>query len=227
MSREDDQLLFEAKDCVGRLMAMQPASVSATAFSKKWKLPFKAEMIRQLLLYRTVDLASASIAHFETRRVVPAVILTRSVIETFAVLFALGEKLERFLKDDLKDINQLDGTLMSLLVGSRNHPSLEMPKAINILTLIDKVEKAAPGFRFHYDALSEYAHPNWAGALGAYGETVASPPALKLGTGSGVLTAHTAGLSVLSNSLTSYEGFHTATGESIRKTNEYFECLTH
>jgi hypothetical protein len=221
MSEEAEQMLKEAKECAGRLTAARPHSVCATAFSKKWKLPFKAAMIRELFLYRTVDLASASIAHFEQKSVVPAAILTRSVVESFAALFALHEQLERFLKNDAKDIDELDRFLMCFLVGSRNNPDAEMPKSVNVLTMIDKVEKTTPGFRFHYDALSEYAHPNWAGTFGSYGQTVKNPPELKLGPNV-ENTAYTAGLAVLSITLVMFEHFYEWTGQMIRNVNDYF-----
>src|SRR5215216_2669438 len=97
---EDDEILKEAKECADRLMALRPQSVQADAFSKKWKVPFKAAMIRELLLYRTTDLAGASIGFFEQKRIVPAVILTRSIVETFAVLFVFHDRLEKFLKEE-------------------------------------------------------------------------------------------------------------------------------
>ena len=45
-----------------------------------------------------------------------------------------------------------------------------MPKAVNIQTCADKVDKVIPGFRAGYDSLSEFAHPNWVGVTGLFSE---------------------------------------------------------
>lgn len=43
-----------------------------------------------------------------------------------------------------------------------------MRDPINILTMVDRVDKEIPGFRGVYDNLCELSHPNWAGTLGTY-----------------------------------------------------------
>lgn len=44
----------------------------------------------------------------------------------------------------------------------------ERPMPVNILTMIDHVDKEVPKFRAIYDRLSEIAHPNWRGTLGFF-----------------------------------------------------------
>jgi hypothetical protein len=51
-------------------------------------------------------------------------------------------------------------------MGSRSDP--ELPKAINVLTFVDRVDKDIEGFRNQYDLLCEFAHPNWAGTVLLY-----------------------------------------------------------
>ncbi|MER8484281.1 hypothetical protein [Mesorhizobium sp. M1322] len=60
----------------------------------------------------------------------------------------------------------LNDVLMRLLAGSRDRP--DGPQAMQILSCIDRMNKAVPGVRASYDSLSEIAHPNWAGAAGLY-----------------------------------------------------------
>ncbi len=86
-------------------------------------------------------------------------------METTAAIVYLHGLVTRALNNGMDDA--LDAKLNGFLTGSKVWHDL--PGAINVLTMIDKVEKVIPGYRAHYDFLSEYAHPNWSGALGAYG----------------------------------------------------------
>jgi DNA-binding XRE family transcriptional regulator len=223
MSAEDDTKLKSAKERAVKLTALQPKSVQAAAFGK-WKPPFKVAMIQGLLLCRTIDLANASISFFEQKRVVPALILTRSIVETFSVLFALHDRIERFLENEPKDLEALDEFLMCSLVGSKMKPFPDTPAAVNVLNHIDRFEKMAPGFRYHYDALSEYAHPNWAGVWGVYGTTVNEPPELIFGARAD-MPGFSAGLSVLFGSLGLFEHYYEDTGRLAQRLNDYFKTL--
>ena len=39
-----------------------------------------------------------------------------------------------------------------------------------LLCMIERIDKIIPGYKMTYDNLSEYSHPNFAGACGLYGE---------------------------------------------------------
>lgn len=136
-----------------------PAQVSVIA-----KIPFKALQIREGLLYRVTDLADASCSLVDAMNLVSAACVTRAFQETLAALFYVNRKVKKAISD--KNVSALNDTLMKALVGAKNNPDMRDP--INVLTLIDKVEKEIPGFREVYDNLSELSHPNWAGTLGIY-----------------------------------------------------------
>lgn len=136
-----------------------PAQVSLIS-----KAPFKALQIREALLYRVTDLADASCGLVDAMNLVSAACITRAFQETLAALFYINRKVKKAISD--KDITTLDDTLMKSLLGAKNNPDICDP--INVLTMIDKVEKEIPGFRNVYDNLSELSHPNWAGTLGIY-----------------------------------------------------------
>ncbi len=55
-----------------------------------------------------------------------------------------------------------------MFAGSKNGP--EFAKSINILTLIDDLNKTIPLFRNNYDTFSEVAHPNYSGVVGLFAE---------------------------------------------------------
>jgi len=159
-----ESLLEKAKIYVkglksGLVSRTDPAQVSVIA-----KVPYKALEIREALLYRATDLADAACMLFETENLVSAACITRAFQETLAVLFCVNRKVKKAIKD--KNINHLDEDLMKILMGAKNIS--EMPDPINILKMIDRVDKEIPTFRAVYDNLSELAHPNWAGTLGIY-----------------------------------------------------------
>ncbi|HMK60030.1 MAG TPA: hypothetical protein VK452_02655 [Dissulfurispiraceae bacterium] len=156
---KNNRILSEARRIADSVAASLPHTIQIAALSLNSKLPFKALSIRELLIHRVSALAKPAVDLFEQEQFIPAIVLTRSVAETVAFLFCLHERIERFLND--KDVKALDDFLMSCLLSSRTQPDLH--KAINVLTLIDRVDKGHPGFRSVYDILSEYAHPNWSG----------------------------------------------------------------
>ena len=212
--------LREAREYSDRLAASLPDRIQIGALTLNSKLPFKAVSIRALLLHRMAALSSATVDLFEQKRAIPAVILTRAIIETLAVLFTFHERIERFLSDKVKDVGALDAFLMRYLVGARNNP--EMPTPTNILTLIDRVEVTVPGFRRLYDSLCECAHPNWAGTLGAFGEIDEEKFEVKLGPVDRS-SAYTSGLGALAGSLMIFEQYYNDSARLMYQLNDYFE----
>lgn len=215
----DQETLAEAKDYVVRLQASLPNLIPAAGLTLKSKLPFKALSIRELLIHRVSELASAAVENFESGRVVAAIALTRGVIETVAVLYSLHERVEQFFDD--KDVDELDAFLMRTLMGSRTDP--EMPAAVNVLTLIDRLHLAVEGSRTIYDALCEITHPNWAGLLGSFGEIDRKAHELRLGP-----NERSRGLSVgvnaLSGALMTFEHYYNDLADLIDRMNKHFEA---
>ena len=156
-------LISEAKARLRVLQADLPTLIEGMQFSHP--ISYQAATLRELLRHRISDLAEAALPLLEQGRVVPAAILARAAAETTSLTYAFEQRVGTFLA--MPDVEALRDFLASSLVGSRDsdHPV----QAKNILGCVDKLDKEAPGFRKGYDALSEYAHPNWAGVLGAYG----------------------------------------------------------
>jgi hypothetical protein len=82
-------------------------------------------------------------------------------METVAVMSALETRISSFLSK--QDLGGLDDLAQNGLFASRD-PEMtnDTPqiKAKNVLTYVDAFDKRAPGFRGHYDILSERCHPN-------------------------------------------------------------------
>jgi hypothetical protein len=156
----------DARRVADSFRASLPREVAAASLTLKSKTPFKALVLREALIHRVSSLADGSISEFDSGRWIAATILVRAVVETTALLFALDQKVTRALQG--KSDGALTEFLRRTMVSSRTEPNL--PEAINVLNFIDAVEKDFPGFRRSYEDLSEYAHPNWCGVLGAFSE---------------------------------------------------------
>jgi len=159
-----EQQLQQFKDII-------PSDVSREKVSIVSKSALKAYLIRAGLLHRTADLVGAAIVLFKKRKDVPAFILTRASLETFALYYYFIEKVKTAI--DSGKVKELDDILMRILFGARN--AKDEVEAINILTVIDKLNRDVDGLRSMYDDLSEIAHPNWMGTVGHYGKVVDSP----------------------------------------------------
>ncbi len=134
-------------------------NVTAATVPIVHKVVFKLLVYRESLLWRTLELASGAVLELENSNALSGIIIARSVQECAASCHYYSKKLEQCIRDD--SANGLDDHAMKFLLGSRwsdwEHSS------VNILTAIDKADKALPGFRSSYDNLSEYCHPNYSG----------------------------------------------------------------
>lgn len=156
--------LNEAKGFLKKIKAKLLEKVSASDLGYISKLPFKAHSLQKVLIHRVADLTESAIDLFESQRLVPASLLTRGVFETTAVLYSLQMKIEQVIKE--KQVKDLDDFLMRSLFGGRIKSSPML--STNILNEIDRMSKKFEPWRTCYDDLSEYAHPNWSGLMGAY-----------------------------------------------------------
>src|SRR5713226_5901821 len=96
---DEAQTLKEARGFVDAIASSLPKQIQAAALTWKSKIPFKALTVRESLFHRVSALASAAVELFEAHRVIPAIILTRAVVETVAVMFTFHERLSRFLEN--------------------------------------------------------------------------------------------------------------------------------
>jgi hypothetical protein len=211
-------MIKEARQLADTISASLPDRIQIASLTLNSKIPFKSLSIRELLIHRVASLATATIDLFEGNQIIPAVVLTRAVIETVAIIYCLHERLQQFLND--KDDSGLDAFLMSCLLGFRNEPGF--PKSINVLTFIDHVTKTIPEFRQSYDILSEYAHPNYSGLLGSFGITDKKEFELKLGP-KDMNRAFSTGILALSGTLMIFTHYYDDSAELIRQLNDYFE----
>ncbi len=126
---------------------------------------FNIDIHREAVLHRFIDLADSSINLLDNSFYIPALVTLRAAQETLSILVYINIKLGIFIKD--KNLAILLSCMKRLSMGWKGDD--EFPDMINVLTCIDSVDKKYDvGFREHYNMLSETAHPNWSGVMGAY-----------------------------------------------------------
>ena len=213
------KILEEARRHAEAIASALANQIQIAALTTNSKLPVKALCLREVLHHRVSSLAIAAVYHFTENQAIPAVVLTRALVETVALFYVFHERLTRFLED--KNNSDLDRFLMSSLLGSRNQP--ELPDSVSVLTLVDRVEKTIiPGFRSVYDSLCECAHPNYAGTLGTFSEIDKEQFKVKLGL-SKRIPVWTMGVNALSGSLQIFLHYYNDSGDLVYKLNDHFE----
>ncbi len=133
---QNKKCLALAKRLAENLTNNLPDCVEIAALTLNSKLPFKAITIRETLIHRMAELSVATLRLFESGQLLPAFILTRSTIETAALLYCLYRSLEQFNTDH--DVEKLDKSfLMRALMGSKHDDSAH--EAYSVLTAVDTV----------------------------------------------------------------------------------------
>jgi hypothetical protein len=163
--RDESSWMEEARAQQKLISENMPEGVDPRALTWVSKTPYVAMCFREAQFCRAEEFARAACDMFERNDVVVGIANTRAMIESVVAIWFLNEKMKRQITHGLEfDIHE---QMVQLLMGFKNEATF--PAAINILTVIDKFNKEVPGFRAQYDRLSEFAHPNYSGALGAFG----------------------------------------------------------
>lgn len=155
---------------IAALRQRRKSSVSAKTVPPTPMPVHLLEAYSQSLIYRGVALAEGACEMWNGGNTLAAVILARSVVETSVIAWELFDQVNSAISAG--DVQRLQAAVHKLSSATRMHDwAPEMVPSVNILTLIDKFDKKvfAPNdlkgqVRQVYDFLSEFAHPNWAGA---------------------------------------------------------------
>lgn len=125
----------------------------------------KFMLARAGLLHRALELAISADNSIKSKQIVSSSLLIRALFETVSVFGYLYYKIVEFNKN--KNIKEFDTIITNILYGSRDGSTDYV--SVNILTMIDKIDKEYPNYRSTYDRLSEYSHPNFTGTSLIYG----------------------------------------------------------
>jgi len=119
----------------------------------------------QLTVHRVVDLCEGICESWNSRRPSAAFVLVRAVVENAVAFNDVTEHIASSVKR--KDLDEITPLIERRLFGGKGiQASYPVP---NILTSVNKIAKSIPLFRFVYDEMSEYVHPNFNGMMGLYG----------------------------------------------------------
>lgn len=143
-----------------------PKEIDENAMGDKTHIVNKYFTIRAGLMYRAHELALAAHELAKNHQVSASITLTRALFETVSVVGYLNHKVDAFHKD--KNFESFNETVMRVMLGSRIEGTPY--SSINILSMIERIDKTMSGFKTTYEILSEYSHPNFAGTCGLYGE---------------------------------------------------------
>jgi hypothetical protein len=148
--------------------AVDPLSMSIGegASITRSKTPTVALCYREAQAWRVEEFTRAACDLLERDDLVASAANTRHAAECCAGVWYLLEQIERAIKD-VSDPTDLHDQMMRLSVGTKIEEE-NMPKAINVLTFLQKLDRKIPGFFGSYERLSEIAHPNWAGSAAIF-----------------------------------------------------------
>lgn len=160
----------------GRLELLEcslPKRVDAMAVSRISKLPYKVMFYREALIWRMTELGRTAFENFERDKLVSAIVLTRSAVETSAAIWYLRAKVASAVESD--SVGDIDDYLMKVAVGiATDAPTtddttrVDFPRPVRVSAFLKQADKDIEGFSHQYGILSEYAHPNWAGTVLLY-----------------------------------------------------------
>ena len=138
---------------------------SRNQIAHKWKATYRSIVLRELTMWRLVDLLNQAVFLGKEGHILGDRILLRSALETIGVLIYLNQKTEAVLegKEKFSDFSNLTSRL---LLGSKDG-STEID-SVNILTILGKCNRKYPGIFELYKIMSESAHPNYEGVSFGY-----------------------------------------------------------
>jgi hypothetical protein len=159
-----EERLREIRTTIERLRASLPAEVIRPAL--EYNAVFQLLCARAAFFWRTEELARNACDALERSDFAAAAILTRGVMETAALVWKLMDLLDSRTEYSAQEMS---AHLMRALVGWKAERG-QLPEAYNAITLVKRMDRILSGVWNNYESLSEFAHPNWRGALGIYGK---------------------------------------------------------
>lgn len=132
------------------------------------KTSWKVAVFSNAVLFRFVALAEGVALSWNHSHYLSAVLNERAMVETAAFYWHFVRDFERSAK--FNDICGVDDAVNYALFATRDEELLrDRPELKSqILNSIDVAEKEIPGFRRHYEGLSEFCHPNSFGHHGLF-----------------------------------------------------------
>jgi len=162
--KDTERLSEEVRQNLDLLRKDLPRRIDILAISRRSKIPWKSLEYRESLIWRFADLGPGAYDEFCKERMVSAITLTRAAAETLAAMWCLRNQIQIAL--DSRAVGDLHEHVMKGWMGSSN-PDADFPSAHRVYKhLIKRTDEDS--FRESYETLSEFSHPNYAGAAGLF-----------------------------------------------------------
>ena len=178
-NQEAEDLLATAEDVCQRVRANLQERLTPNNTLELKTLPVYVSCVKEALLYRSIELGETAIDLYRRNALVSAATITRSLLETTALLERLREVCSGFIKKHKKhgvsmgNFQELDNCLRKISLGSTDQlveaKERQPEQPYQVPSLIRSL-----GTRHKFDAekvygtLCQFAHPNFAGCLGPF-----------------------------------------------------------
>lgn len=161
LDEDGKALVADINASLARLNEMRAVEINIVGPFARSKIAWKLATYQHALLHRIVALTDGAAVAWNHRSTLSAMLSGRALMETIALMSALERSVAASLTSE--DLGALDALAQkgTFATGDpellKDHPEI---RYVNVLTHIDKFDRIAPGFRGHYDRLSERCHPN-------------------------------------------------------------------
>ncbi|MGD0108440.1 MAG: hypothetical protein ABSC06_31035 [Rhodopila sp.] len=145
---------------------MRVTSSASEAFIRS-RIAWRLEGYRVGMIYRVSELAHGAVDAWMSGNVLVSALCSRSLLETVAALLYARKKLIDSTKDN--DADAALQLVLKLVLGGKATELLgDEFVAVNVITLVKKMDKQHPGLWDHYQIVSEACHPNGMGHAGMF-----------------------------------------------------------
>lgn len=165
-------LLQEANTAARKLEAEKLPCIDPE-WDRMPKMVWKLLSTHQSLIYRSVEIHNGIATLVNAGNLLGGAILARAQCETAAFISNLSHCLEAGIAQ--KNLQAVDDAIVSANFAHRWDKDDPKYFAKNILTLLERMDAQYFGSKkdtmmtWFYEALSEFAHPNWLGTMGFFG----------------------------------------------------------
>ena len=113
----------QIKKLTDRLGGKLPEKVNSALKLADNQTPLKVCSIRGALIHRVYELGGSATDHYKKKKFIPAVVMTRAVFETMALIFVLHKKISCSLKDQSTD--NLNSFLERVILARISHDGIK------------------------------------------------------------------------------------------------------
>lgn len=171
-------LIKECSAYINRLRKQCVNQMYNREYSPIAKHPFKVMSFVNAMNWRMYETSRGAVKLMKQDIIIPSLCLVRAAWEDMALTYELTQLIKNScethtIADDLDDslmciqfANRFDKD--NRYVSEEHYESFKDYKAKNILTLVQKIEKAFPQTKDFYSTICEFVHPNGDGVGGSY-----------------------------------------------------------